>query len=48
MKAGIYNETLPLVVPPDVTVVGDNIRTTKIKAASGNSNTWTLSLNQIY
>ena len=45
MKAGIYNETLPLVVPPDVTVVGDNIRTTKIKAASGNSNTWTLSLN---
>ena len=46
VKAGIYDEVLPLTVPPDVTVVGDNIRTTKIRAASGNSNVWTLSLGQ--
>ena len=45
VKAGVYNETLPLIVPPEVTVVGDNIRTTKIKAASGNSNIWRLTLN---
>lgn len=46
VKAGVYNETLPLIVPPEVTVVGDNIRTTKIKAAAGNSNIWKLTLNQ--
>ena len=45
VKAGLYNETLPLIVPEDVTVVGDNIRTTKIKAATGNSNTWSITLN---
>lgn len=38
VKAGTYLETLPMIVPQDVTVVGDNIRTTKIKAASGNGN----------
>lgn len=46
VKAGVYEETLPLIVPPDVTVVGDNIRTTKIKAGSGNSNIWRLNINQ--
>jgi len=45
VKAGTYNEVLPLTVPAEVTVVGDNIRTTKIKAASGNSNIWTLNLD---
>jgi len=46
VKAGVYSETLPLTVPEDVTVVGDNIRTTKIKAATGTSNTWTITLSQ--
>ena len=45
VKAGVYNETLPLVVPTSVTVVGDNIRTTKIKAASGNGHHWDIGLN---
>ena len=46
VKAGVYDEILPLTVPPDVTVVGDNIRTTKIRAASGSSNIWTVELQQ--
>ena len=33
VKAGVYNETLPIVVPPEVTIVGDNLRTSKVKAA---------------
>ena len=45
VKAGTYSETLPLVVPEDVTIVGDNIRTTKIKAASGSGNHWDLDLS---
>jgi hypothetical protein len=30
VKAGIYSEILPITVPPNVTIVGDNLRTTKI------------------
>ncbi len=33
IKAGTYNETLPIVVPPEVTIIGDNLRTSKIKPA---------------
>jgi len=38
VKAGAYNETLPITVPEEVSIVGDNIRTTKIRPAAGNSN----------
>jgi hypothetical protein len=38
VKAGLYEETLPIIVPEEVSIVGDNIRTTKIRAAAGNSN----------
>jgi hypothetical protein len=38
VKAGVYNEVLPIIVPEEVSVVGDNIRTTKIRPDSGNSN----------
>jgi hypothetical protein len=38
VKAGVYNEVLPIIVPEEVSVVGDNIRTTKIRPAAGNSN----------
>ena len=31
VKAGVYSETLPIVVPPEVSIVGDNLRTTKIR-----------------
>ena len=33
VKAGTYNETLPIVVPAEVSIVGDNLRTSKIKPA---------------
>ena len=45
VKAGVYSETLPLVVPAEVTVVGDNIRTTEVVAAGGNGNHWDLTLD---
>jgi hypothetical protein len=38
MKAGTYEEQLPIIVPEEVSIVGDNIRTTKIRPAAGNSN----------
>ena len=44
VKAGTYNEILPIIVPDEVTIVGDNIRTTKIRPASGDSNYQTLRL----
>jgi len=44
VKAGLYEETLPIIVPQEVSIVGDNIRTTKIRAAAGNSNIQVLRL----
>ena len=44
VKSGVYEETLPIHVPAYVTVVGDNLRTTVIRAKSGNSNEQTLTL----
>lgn len=45
VKAGTYEEQLPITVPANVTIVGDNLRTTKIKPASGNANHQLLTLN---
>ena len=46
IKAGVYEETLPIVVPEFVSLVGDNLRTSMIKPKSGfNSNTQNLSLS---
>ncbi len=44
VKAGVYDEQLPIIVPEEVTVVGDNIRTTKIRPASGDSKIQVISL----
>ena len=44
VKSGVYEETLPIHVPAYVTVIGDNLRTTVVKAKSGNSNEQTLTL----
>lgn len=44
MKAGVYEEQLPIIVPEEVSIVGDNIRTTKIRPASGDSNIQILTL----
>jgi hypothetical protein len=44
MKAGTYAEQLPITVPEEVSIVGDNIRTTKIRPAAGNSNMQVLTL----
>jgi len=38
VKAGVYEEILPMHIPAYVSVLGDNIRTTVIKPAAGNSN----------
>ena len=38
VKAGVYEEILPMHIPAYVSVLGDNIRTTIIKPASGDSN----------
>ena len=47
IKAGVYEETLPIIVPEFVSLVGDNLRTSMIKPKSGfNSNTQNLSLSQ--
>ena len=35
VKAGTYNEQLPIVVPEGVSIVGDNLRSTKIRPKSG-------------
>jgi hypothetical protein len=45
VKAGLYEETLPIIIPEEVSIIGDNIRTTKIRAAAGNSNIQVLTLN---
>ena len=45
VKAGVYEETLPIVVPSHVSIVGDNLRNSIIKPKSGfNSDTQTLIL----
>ena len=45
IKAGVYEETLPITVPAHVSLVGDNLRTSMIKPKSGfNSNSQNLSL----
>ena len=45
IKAGVYEETLPIVVPEFVSLVGDNLRTSMIKPKAGfNSNTQNLTL----
>ena len=36
VKAGTYQEDLPIVVPPGVSIVGDNLRTSKITPKVGN------------
>ena len=38
VKAGTYEETLPIVVPENVSIIGDNLRTSVLKPAAGNSN----------
>lgn len=45
VKAGVYTENLPIIIPEEVSIVGDNIRTTKIRPAAGNSKIQILSLN---
>jgi len=37
VKAGTYEEQLPIIVPEGITIVGDNLRTTKIKPTAGDS-----------
>ena len=45
VKAGTYNETLPMFVPENISIIGDNMRTTVIKPNTGaNSSTQTLTL----
>jgi len=44
VKAGVYREVLPIVIPEEVSIVGDNIRTTKIRPAAGNSTIQILTL----
>ena len=45
VKAGTYEETLPIVVPPLVSIVGDNIRTSKVKPKTGDAHYQVLTLN---
>ncbi len=48
VKAGTYLETLPIMVPDYISIVGDNMRTTMIKPDAGNaSSTVKLSLAQV-
>ena len=45
VKAGTYEEQLPITIPANVTIVGDNLRTTKIVPAVGDANHQVLNLN---
>ena len=48
VKAGTYNETLPMFVPENISIIGDNMRTTVIKPNVGsNSSTQKLTLAQV-
>ena len=44
VKAGVYSETLPIVVPPEVSIVGDNLRTTKIRPGKQYAHTFVSAL----
>ena len=44
IKAGTYEENLPIVVPSNVSLVGDNLRTTRIIPASGDAHYQVLTL----
>jgi hypothetical protein len=45
VKAGTYNETLPMFVPENISIIGDNMRTTVIKPnVNANSSTQKLTL----
>lgn len=47
VKAGVYDEQLPIIVPDEVTIVGDNLRTTKIRPAAGNADFQVLTLASV-
>lgn len=47
VKAGTYSEQLPIIVPEEVSIVGDNIRTTKISPAAGNADFQVLTLASV-
>ena len=47
VKAGSYEENLPIVVPNEVSIVGDNLRTSKIVAAAGDAHYQVLSLSSV-
>lgn len=48
VKAGTYNETLPIIVPEFVSIVGDNMRTSVIKPDTGNASSLIrIVLNQV-
>ena len=38
VKAGVYEEILPITIPQFVSIIGDNLRTSVIKPAAGSSN----------
>ena len=44
VKAGTYEENLPIVVPTEVSIVGDNLRTSRIKPAVGDAHYQVLDL----
>ena len=44
VKAGVYEETLPIVVPEFVSIIGDNLRTSVMKPSGGNSDMQALTL----
>jgi hypothetical protein len=47
VKAGVYEEQLPIIVPEEVSIVGDNLRTTKIRPAAGNADFQVLTLASV-
>jgi len=48
VKAGTYFETLPMIVPESVSIVGDNMRTSVVKPDTGNGSSMIrLVLNQV-
>ena len=46
VSTGTYNEQLPIVVPPNVAIVGDNQRTVVIQPKSGNSDDGSIPNNE--
>ena len=45
VKAGVYEEILPITIPQFVSIIGDNLRTSVIKPATGSSNLQALTLS---